>query len=265
MDKFLERAHLEEIRNIKRNIENGLPEVVRIVADILKPYTDFLNDLKPKIEQYRPALEKLAETSAIMSAIDKLGGNQYVLWKPLPRDFVVAMKTAKSPELIDKLIEQYIEVDDIGTIDFCKSYLDGNAIFDEAVIAFRQGLYNVAIVSFVVILDRVIAECSGLIRRMKFQDRIDRIEQMIDQKGDQFFEELDAGDYLVFLTYFDAIKGIGDGSSFDKEEPTRLSRPWLAHGRTQRQYARIDCIKIINMIYGTIRMSVLGKEDTIDR
>ena len=265
MDKFLQRAQMEEIRNLKRNIESGLPEVVRIVADVLKPYADFINDLKPKIEQYRPALEKLAESSAVMSAIDKLGNNQYVLWKPLPRDYVAAMKTVASPEMIDKLIEEYIETDDIGAIDYCRTYLGDNAIFEEAAIAFQQGLYSVSIVGFIVTLDRVIAECSGQIRETNFKKRIDKIKWIIEQKGELYLEELEARDYLVFLTYFDAIKGIGDGSGFDEEEPTRLNRPWLAHGRTQRQYVRIDCIKVINMIYGTIRMSELGKEETIDR
>ena len=33
------------------------------------------------------------------------------------------------------------------------------------------------------------------------------------------------------------------------------------HGRTKRTYKRLDCVKVLNMIYGTLRMGELGRVD----
>ena len=259
MDRFLKKMRSEEIRNIRYTVESGIPRFVSAFSELMAPYAEFLNSIKPKIESYRPALERIAEVAEAFEVLDKLGGNQYVLWKPLSRELVAAIKTATAPEEIDAVIERYIENDDGGAIKLCGEYCEGDLLFQETVTAFNMGLYNVAIVGFMAVFDRVMSECSGLLNTVNFQRRIEELEKKINAKGDIYIDDLDTKDYLLFVTYFEAVKGIGDGRDFDKDEPMRLSRPWVAHGRSNRNYTKIDCIKVVNMIYGTIRMDEIGK------
>ena len=98
MDKFLKKMRSEEIRNIRYTVESGIPRFVSAFSELMAPYAEFLNSIKPKIESYRPALERIAEVAEAFEALDKLGGNQYVLWKPLSRELVAAIKTATAPE-----------------------------------------------------------------------------------------------------------------------------------------------------------------------
>ena len=182
-----------------------------------------------------------------------------MLWKPLSRELVAAIKTATAPEEIDAVIERYIENDDGGAIKLCGEYCEGDLLFQETVTAFNMGLYNVAIVGFMAVFDRVMSECSGLLNDVNFRRRMEELEKRINAMGDIYIDDLETKDYLLFITYFEAVKGIGDGRDFDKDEPMRLSRPWVAHGRSNRNYTKIDCIKVVNMIYGTIRMDEIGK------
>ena len=261
MDRFLQIMRSEDIRSIRYAVESGIPRFVFAFSELIAPYAEFLSSIRPKIESYRPALERIAEATEAFEALDKLGDNQYVLWKPLSRELVAAIKTADTPEKIDDVIERYLENDGGGSIELCKASFEGDLLFHETVMAFNTGLYNVAIVGFMAVFDRVMSECSGLLKTVNFQRRIEELEKKINAKGDIYIDDLDTKDFLLFITYFEAVKGIGDGRDFDKDEPMRLSRPWVAHGRSNRNYTRIDCIKVVNMIYGTIRMGEIGKMD----
>lgn len=259
MDRFLQKKQSEEIKNIRHAMELGITEFVSAFSKLIAPYAEFLHSIRPKIDSYKPALERIAEAAEALEALDKLGDNQYVLWKPLSRELVAAIKTADTPEKIDAVIERYLENDDRGSIELCKTYFEGDLLFQETVTAFNAGLYNVAIVGFMAIFDRVMSECSGMLNDVNFRRRMEELEKRIDAKGDIYIDDLETKDYLLFITYFEATKGIGDGRDFDKDEPVKLSRPWVAHGRSNRNYTRIDCLKVVNMIYGTIRMGEIGK------
>lgn len=259
MDRFLQKMQSEEIRNIRYAVESGIPRFVSAFSELIAPYAEFLNSLRPKIESYRPALERIAEAAEAFETLDKLAGNQYVLWKPLSRELVAEIKNAATPEEIDAVIERYLENDDVGAIQLCRAYFEGDLLFQETGTAFNMGLYNVAIVGFMAVFDRVMSECSGLLNDMSYRRRIEELDKRINAKGDIYIDDLETKDYLLFITYFEAVKGIGVGSHFDKDEPLRLSRPWVVHGRSNRNYTRLDCIKVANMIYGTIRMGEIGK------
>ena len=180
----------EEIRNIDHAVELGIPEFVSTFSKLIAPYAEFFNSIRPKIDSYKPALERIAEATEAFEALDKLGDNQYVLWKSLSRELVAEIKTADTPEKIDAVIERYLENDNGGSIELCKTYFDGNLLFQETVTAFNSGLYNVAIVGFMAVFDRVMSECSGLLNIVSFRSRIEELEKRIDAKGDIYVDDL---------------------------------------------------------------------------
>ena len=89
----------EEIRNIDHAVELGIPEFVSTFSKLIAPYAEFFNSIRPKIDSYKPALERIAEATEAFEALDKLGDNQYVLWKSLSRELVAEIKTAEGVNL----------------------------------------------------------------------------------------------------------------------------------------------------------------------
>lgn len=62
-------------------------------------------------------------------------------------------------------------------------------------------------------------------------------------------------DFILIGTCFKALEKFGKNSEFNKDEPD-LNRHWIMHGRTDHCMEQIDCIRVINIFYGTI---LLGK------
>ena len=63
------------------------------------------------------------------------------------------------------------------------------------------------------------------------------------------------------MIYSKAMVRIGADSKFDAKELDEVNRNWIMHGRTNKIYTRLDGVRILNMIYGTIRLGELGRED----
>ncbi len=123
-----------------------------------------------------------------------------------------------------------------------------------------------AIVGLFAELDKELSEQTGLIKSVCFKERYESINKAIEEKGELFLDEMEGRDYLLCLTYKTAIDGIGKDEGFDKQEPGKVNRNWIMHGRTEKVYTRLDCVKALNLIYGTIRLTQLGRENTeVDR
>ena len=46
-------------------------------------------------------------------------------------------------------------------------------------------------------------------------------------------------------------------SDFKGKEPKGLNRHWIAHGRATRKKTKLDCVKMINLIYGLLLIGEL--------
>lgn len=56
---------------------------------------------------------------------------------------------------------------------------------------------------------------------------------------------------LLLCTYSRSMDIFDDYSNFKGREPDNLNRHWFMHGRINRELSRLDCVKIIRMLYGT--------------
>lgn len=48
-------------------------------------------------------------------------------------------------------------------------------------------------------------------------------------------------------------------SDFTKEEPLEINRHWIEHGRTEKIYTKMDCIKVINALS---TLTIIKQNDT---
>lgn len=255
-------AVMEPFYSIKASIQNNVAPALLSFAQATKQITE---SAQSNIERIRPVilstLQGLTTLSQIYDTAEKLGKRQFILVSHIPDDLI---DRALAGEDIDKLASEYLATNELiqRTAQYCG--LQDSLLLQQTIKALYDGSYNLAMLGLMARLDRVLSEQSGMIRNINFRLRYETIYKRINERGDLYLDEIEWKDFLVFLTYKEAIEGIGDDKGFDKEEPVEVNRNWLMHGRTDKVYTRLDCVKVLNMIYGTIRLGELGKADAME-
>lgn len=248
---MIENYHITD--ESAENLRQALLQFTESVERYTLPY----KNLKLNIEQFQPVLDTLRKLSLTVNAAKKLAEVQFVLINRVSFEFI----NRAIDEDINKLAEQFLITDElIGSVNNL-SVLDNNRVFKQSIQAFNKGSYDLAIIGFTAVLDKVLSDHSGEITQVNIKSRCTTIKNKIEDKGDDFLDELEGRDLLLYLTYPKAVELFGKSSSFGNEEPELLNRHWIMHGRSNRAYTKLDCVKVLNMIYGTVRMGQLGKED----
>lgn len=211
-------------------------------------------------DQLRPMFEKISQFSSIINTAKQLAENQYVVVSLIPLEMI----NEKDKNDINTLILEYLSTEEQirNTIKQCS--LDDNRVFQQSIKAMDLGFFDLAIIGLTSVLDQLLSEWSCQIKSVRIKSRSEAIIKKIEDKGDLFIDELDGADLLLFTTYPRALELFGKKSDFLSPEPTLLNRHWIMHGRTNKQYSFLDCIKVLNMIYGTIRMGQIGMIDEQD-
>ena len=66
------------------------------------------------------------------------------------------------------------------------------------------------------------------------------------------------------ITFEKTLDLFSSTSSFASKEPKYLNRHWIAHGRSLHKKTKLDCIKMINLIYGLLLIDKFDSEDKSD-
>lgn len=236
--------------------DNIAPALIRI-AEVANQYTITFEQFQRTINQLRPVFDCISSLSAIYKVAEKLSENQFVIVDTIAPEVVEHMDSVD----INILAEKYLTTNAVVETTIKACGLDGNLMFKQAVDAIDSDLYNLAILGLIAVLDRILSESSGQIKNVRIKSRCESIIEKLENKGDLYLDELEGKDFLLFISYPKAMESFGQDSDFFSPEPRLLNRHWIMHGRTNKQYKKLDCIKILNMIYGTIRMAQLGEED----
>ena len=238
-------------------IEDSIITIPTSLADtmqeITRPYTE---SVEPFRELLRPILEmaeSLAEAQRPFKAMRMLGEVQYVYWDYLMPEFVDSIISAKSPRGINKFLLEWNKADGYRTLGhtnhLCSLYLHNKPyerLFIQSIAAFHNRNNELAVVGFIVIVDGLLADISG-------KDTTNwgkRIEALIE-KCDSLDED-DAVLFILLSTLEGALEVLRADSRNFKNEPQNLNRHLIMHGRSRRIKRRLDCIKLINIIYGLL-------------
>ena len=65
------------------------------------------------------------------------------------------------------------------------------------------------------------------------------------------------------MTFNTFAKSFYETIPFSDEEPQLLNRNWIMHGRSQREYKRIDCIKLLRFLYGIILVDYIDSQGIV--
>lgn len=250
-----EMPFAEAINAMKRNLPIILSSFAETINDYALPY----ERIEPIITNLKPLISSITTLSEIHRLAERMGEHQFVLTGRIPRRLIE--KSASCD--LDEQLSKFCISDEQVNSTVLKCGIINDTAFQQSIKALYGGLYNLSIIGLVSILDRTLSEKSGQIKNVNFNTRYKSIVRQIQEKGDLYLDDLEAEDYLLFLTYPKALKLFGEDSDFTSEEPALLNRHWIMHGRTTKEYTRLECVKVLNMIYGTIRLAELGEQDKI--
>ena len=245
----------------------GLGRAILLFAEkAQKIYNQFFSPLTDWFEKNRDILimvrEAFLNASLIFKAAKRLGENQFVFWEEI--DNTLAIQLIDTESVDDIMLnfyqsESFARVNDtIALCLNCNLISNRKKLFLQTVKAYNENQFNLAVVGFMSIIDGVISEASSD-NRATFNGKFDKIKNKITLEQALTKEEIS---FIVLLSTIEETYSTMFGfSNFENTEPNYINRHWIVHGRTTREYDKIDCIKVLNMLYGIILIDKLAREE----
>ena len=192
-----------------------------------------------------------------------MGKAQFVCWNYLSDDFVYEINRSENT---NKFLRQYILQDKLARVNETIEETTINPriknhrrLYYQSVDAFRAGSYNLAVTGFTSVFDGLIAEIN--------EDSSTSLKKQVDMIKDSLRKCKALGQKEIAMLTFgftigDALDSFSAFSDFTKKEPKGLNRNWIAHGRSHKKRTKLDCVKMINLIYGLLLITELDSTGT---
>jgi len=251
MDSIKEFA--ESLNDVMRPLKN----VIESINEAARPFIELSNRIK---ELLHPIYDKtstlgkaLSEAFKPYAAARKLGEAQYVYWDYIDSEFIDMLLTEKNT---NKLLRERNEHDRYSTVERTILQCSSNALIEphkrsflQSIQAYRGKSNDLAVVGLLTVLDGLLTDISGDQTTSIFS-RVQAIMERVENN-----ESLDNNEVallILLLTLQKTIEILSAKSDFTKKEPKNLNRHWILHGRSRRRKTKLDCIKLINLIYGIL-------------
>lgn len=95
-------------------------------------------------------------------------------------------------------------------------------------------------------IDGLITDFSGL-HEVTIRNRYKAIELKLENVEE--IKDTDISFITLLHTIEHCLELFNSYISFDKKEPNHLNRHWIMHGRSRKKFTKLDCIKIVNLLY----------------
>ena len=228
--------------------------------------TDFSKSISRVVSELNESVlligEVLVEVFEPFMVAEKLGETQYVYWDYPDSDFCDLVLSTKN---INKLLREYNEDDKYRTVDrvvkLCGNYILLNPykkIYTQSIQAYCEKKNELAVVGFLTIIDGLLTDSSG-----DNTTRIDRRAKAIMGRVENN-ESLTADEIeliMLLLTIQKTVEALSSHSVFSEKEPKNLNRHWIMHGRSRRRKTKLDCVKLIYLIYGILLINDYAEAD----
>ncbi|MCR5227994.1 MAG: hypothetical protein K6E27_12375 [Eubacterium sp.] len=257
VSEFIDSDTIRKINDFAILFNNTVPELLKEINDLRDYFVTYSQVIKESIESISVVLSGIKEAAPEISAIYKLSQNQFVIWDDIPQDVIDYLYSNGDAEDVQKYLEGIIETAAFISSDaplelLANRGLCENKTYEQSVRAFERGDFNVAALGFTALLDRYLSEKIDDKTLVSITKRAKELGEKMESIDDIFKEERDYKDYLLLCTYSYSLEKFGARSNFDEAEPETLNRHWIMHGRTNKEYSKMDCIRIIRMLSGTV-------------
>ena len=233
-----------------QEITRPVMEAVQSIQSALQPIVEAIEQYKPKVAEIGQAL---LQASRRFSAIRKMGDAQFVFWDYMTEEYVDAIVDSEN---INKTLREQLLRDRFSKVNrTIEKTLSSPAmqkhkrLYSQSVKAFRNGDSDLAVTGFTSVFDGLLADTSGN-PAASLKPRINVIKQKLDND-----ELLDHDEYAMItlaMTLEKTLDSFSAPSDFKGKEPKGLNRHWIAHGRSTRKKTKLDCVKMINLIYSLL-------------
>ena len=222
---------------------------------------------EPKIKEFVDSLEKsITKMCMPFLAINKLGDNQFTVLEELtPASIVRVCKLAnldeyllsksKNGEIFD--IDKSIEV--LQSHPRLEKY---KTILKQSILGFHHKFFYLSALGFLATLDGLLTDVTDKeITSIKKRTR-DLYNKFLENK---VLSKKELCDSYTYISLSKTTELLSEDSDFRKSEPLTINRHWVMHGRSRRNISQLDCIKLIRLIHGMLRLSdILSEENTGD-
>lgn len=234
-----------------------IQEITRPALEALQNIQSTLQPIVEALEQYKPKVEEIGQVllhvSRRFSAIEKMGDAQFVFWDYMTDEFVDAIVGAEN---INKTLREQLIRDRFSAVNKTIDKTLSSAVmqkhkrlYSQSVNAFRSGDSDLAVTGFTSVFDGLLADTSGN-PTSRLGPRINAIKQKLD--NDELLNHDEYATITLAMTLEKTLDSFSAPSDFKGKEPKGLNRHWIAHGRSTRKKSKIDCVKMINLIYGLL-------------
>ena len=176
---------------------------------------------------------------------NELGKRGWVLFL-LPKSIKEQLDSLSPNEFDRKMVAVY----SLGSMNEDIKYIMQSAIsdyrktvFDQAFKAFQHSLYYPCYAAITSQIEGLMSDIGK--EYIEGTGWFIKVTKMYADMGD-----IDYFDLLLYQSLKSFIEEFTHNNyKFDKDEPTYLNRNWVLHGRTTKEIAPIDCIKLIRAFY----------------
>ena len=217
-------------------------------------------------QKHEAEIMEMAKTIPFIQAMNVMRQHQYVQWSKLDKEFVDEILCAEDKEIDDILYNFEMKDDGLklnNTIMQCRNsnYLKNHLrLFDQAIDTYKNGQYEISVMALFALLDSALSASS----EDNETSIIKRLEKIINKMDFPLFvEDSKYSRWILIMTFCSTIESISEYSNFYDNEPLILNRHWIMHGRSTREIRPIDCIKVLNCIYGVILIDQIRQEEII--
>ncbi len=259
---FPDFSILKESTELIHTIVQPVLEAVKNIQDIIQPFRRFaeqsLSWLTEATKDYSGAIQTY-------HAIQKLGEAQFVCWFYLSDEFVDEINASEN---INKTLRQYMLQDKLARVKDTIEKTNSNQkmrnyhrLYNQSVDAFKAGSYDLAVTGFTSVFDGLIAEINED-TSTKLKAHVAMIKQKLREC--RAFRHDEIAIMALGFTIGKTLDSFTDFSAFNKKEPKGLNRHWIAHGRSHKKRTKLDCVKMINLIYGLLLITELDSTGPIE-
>ena len=244
---------LSTLADTMKVVEESTLSIVNFMQSfdaIRRSYDETIARITPQIHA---VLSEISIAIRISNVNQKLGNVQYVYWDFMQKDFIDSVLESSDT---NEVLEEYLSKDDYktvkSTIENCISHsrmAKHKDMMVQCAKAFEAESYTLAAMGFTSIIDALLSDVSGN-PTTNLKKRVDAILRKVDEN--QNIESDEYAFMTLFYTFDKAMEIFHAFAPFEGEEPDNLNRHWLMHGRFTGEKTKLDCVKLINMIYGIL-------------
>lgn len=242
---------MERIREMTRPIAEALSKF----NDILRPITETIEKNKVR---WAEAVNGLSEIAKYSNAVHKLADVQFIYWDSISTEL---RNEINESDNTNKTLREYFEKNKYQLLKETVAKTQSNPkmkkysrLYNQSVEAFWQGMSDLCVNGLTSVFDGLLSDISNN-PTPSLKSRIGTITAKLD--NDEILDNFEYATLTLAITFEKTMETFSANSDFSKKEPKDLNRHWIAHGRSHRRKTKLDCVKMINIIYGLLLIDEL--------